>query len=133
MHEVNLTVWTILTNFVLTATEKGTMQARVFSFMGSPTGGGTVLGGGRGPGRNGTMRGAGRSGGRGRGTNNAPVHANKATTGTSSNGAKGGQSHALMNSGEPTGISGITPAQWQQLLDALNDPKTKDRLHGIPL
>ncbi|KAJ1394382.1 Gag-polypeptide of LTR copia-type [Sesbania bispinosa] len=57
--------------------------------------------GGRGPGRNGPIRGAGRSEGRGRGTNNAPVHANKATT-----------------------------AQWQQLLDTLNVPKTKDHLHG---
>ncbi|KAJ1399630.1 Retrotransposon gag domain [Sesbania bispinosa] len=69
--------------------------------------------GGHGPGRNGPIRGAGRSGGRGRGTNNAPVHANKATAGTSSNDAKGRQSHALPNSSESTGISGITPAQWQ--------------------
>ncbi|KAJ1440404.1 hypothetical protein SESBI_01976 [Sesbania bispinosa] len=84
--------------------------------------------GGRGPGRNETMRGVRCS--RGRGINNAPVHANKATTGTSSNSAKGGQSHALPNSGEPTVISGITLAQWQQLLDTLNVPKTKDRLHG---
>jgi len=87
--------------------------------------------GGRGQGRHGPMKGASRSGGRGRGTNNTSVHAHKATAGTNSYGAKGGPSHALPNLGESTGISGITPAQWQQLLDALNIPKTKDRLHGM--
>lgn len=88
--------------------------------------------GGRGPGRGGTTtgRGVGRSGGRGRGTHNAPVRANKAAAGSSSSGAKGGQSHAPPNSSEATGISGITPAQWQQILDVLNIPNPKDRLHG---
>jgi hypothetical protein len=43
IREVNLNLWTILKNFVLTATEKDTTNAHVFSFMDSPSGGGTVL------------------------------------------------------------------------------------------
>ncbi|XP_062092281.1 uncharacterized protein LOC133798102 [Humulus lupulus] len=89
--------------------------------------------GGCGPGRGGATagRGAGCSGGRGRGTHNALVRANKAVAGTSSSGAKGGQYHAPPNSIEAAGISGLTPGQWQQILDALTVSKTKDRLHGL--
>jgi transposase InsO family protein len=96
--------------------------------MDSPSGGGDRPRGGRGPGRGRDT--SGRSGGRGRGTYNAPVRTNKATTSSCSSGGNGGQSHAPPHSSEAAGISGITPTQWQQILDALNISKTKDRLHG---
>jgi hypothetical protein len=44
MREVNLNLWIILTNSVITATEKSTTRARVFKFMGSQNGGGIVPG-----------------------------------------------------------------------------------------
>ncbi|XP_062100880.1 uncharacterized protein LOC133806808 [Humulus lupulus] len=113
------------------AREKATKTTHVFSFMGSLSGGGGRPRDGRGPGCGGATagRGSGRSGGHGRGTHNAPVRANKAAVGTSCSGAKDGQSHAPPNSIETAGISGLTSAQWQQILDALNVSKTKDRLH----
>lgn len=43
IREVNLNLWKIPKNSILTATEKDTTKARVFSFMDSPSGGGTVL------------------------------------------------------------------------------------------
>lgn len=95
--------------------------------MDSPSGGGDRPRSGRGPSC--ARDTSGRSRGRGRGTYNAPVCANKATTSSRSNGGNVGHSYAPPHSSEAAGISGITPTQRQQILDALNISKTKDRLH----
>jgi len=75
-------------------------------------------------------RGGGRSGGGSRSSHNPHVHANKAATSTNTTAPKGWQSHAPPKTSEAAGISGITPTQWQQILDALNNLNTNDRLHG---
>ncbi|RHN79679.1 putative gag-polypeptide of LTR copia-type [Medicago truncatula] len=112
---------------------EGHDERTCFQIHGFPEWWGDRPRGGRGSGRGGATTGrdtTGRSGGRGRGTYNAPARANKATTSSRSIGGNSGQSHAPPHSSEAAGISGITPAQWQQILDALNISKTKDRLHG---
>ncbi|CAI8601250.1 unnamed protein product [Vicia faba] len=107
---------------------EGHDERSCFQLHGFPEWWGDRPRGGRGPGCGRDT--SGRSRGRGRGTYNAPVHANKVTTSSCSSGGNGGQSHAPPHSSEAAGISGITPTQWQQILDALNISKTKDRLHG---
>ncbi|XP_050902923.1 uncharacterized protein LOC127115410 [Lathyrus oleraceus] len=73
---------------------------------------------------------SGHSGGCGRSIYNTPVRANKAKTSSRRSGGNVGQSHAPPHSSEAAGISCINPTQWKQILDALNNSKTKDRLHG---
>ncbi|XP_050896338.1 uncharacterized protein LOC127103092 [Lathyrus oleraceus] len=107
---------------------EGHDKSSCFQLHGFPEWWGDHPRGGRGPGRGRDT--SGRSGGRGRSIYNTPVRANKAITSSRSSGGNVGQSHAPPHSSEATGISGINPTQWQQILNALNNSKTKDRLHG---
>ncbi|CAM8974826.1 unnamed protein product [Rhodiola kirilowii] len=81
--------------------------------------------GGRGGGRNGAA--SGRSGRSGGNSENQSVRANKTTTMSS---GQSNISQALPNTSEAAGLSGITPTQWQSILDLLNLQKPKDRLSG---
>ncbi|WCJ23129.1 Retrovirus-related Pol polyprotein from transposon RE2 [Euphorbia peplus] len=85
---------------------------------------------GRGMGRGGGTNGRnGGRGGRGRGGNGQKVRANKAVVGGSGNSGNG-TSGNVGGDPEAAGFSGITPGQWTQLLDLLNQAKTTERLQG---
>ncbi|KAI5429174.1 hypothetical protein KIW84_033963 [Lathyrus oleraceus] len=107
---------------------EGHDESSCFQLHGFPEWWGDRPRGGRGPGRGRDT--SGRSGGRGRSIYSTTVRANKATISSRSSGGNVGQSHAPPHSSEAAGISGINLAQWQHILDALNNSKTKDRLHG---
>ncbi|PNY09733.1 hypothetical protein L195_g006290 [Trifolium pratense] len=111
---------------------EGHDESTCFQIHGFPEWWGDRPRGGRRSGRSRTTqgRGAGRSGGRGRSSHNTHVRANMASASTSNTASKGGQSHAPPKTSEAAGIIGITPTQWQQILDALNSLNTNDRLHG---
>ncbi|KAK9690010.1 hypothetical protein RND81_09G098600 [Saponaria officinalis] len=85
--------------------------------------------GGRGSGRGGSMGGRSNRGtGRGKGpSTSTSVRANNIVA--TSNDTQGTKI-TLPASSEGSGLASITPSQWQQILDLINIPKSKDCLHG---
>ncbi|KAK9707259.1 hypothetical protein RND81_07G184500 [Saponaria officinalis] len=75
---------------------------------------------------------AGRGDGHGKGgITNTSVRAHKVGNGASSSTSFiQTEELGLPSSTNMTGLAGITPSQWQQILDLMNIPKSKDRLHG---
>lgn len=101
-------------------------ESTCFHIHGYPKWWGDRPRGGRGPGRGSLGKGGGRSAGRGRGTT-PPVRAHK-TGGRGNTGVQTTQAHP--DSSETAGLAGVSPSQWQQLLELLNLSRTKDRLQG---
>lgn len=67
------------------------------------------------------------SGGHGRGI---PIRAHKATVAANEPNTSSGTTQTSSLTNGAAGIVGITPDQWQQLLDALHASKIRDRLRG---